>query len=566
LRFKHIKIKNFLSFGNSFTEFNLDTNETTLIIGGNGVGKSALLEAIYFGYTGKPYRKITKPNLINNLNKKDTLIELTIENNGSIYIIRRGLKPNIFEIIKDGEPLNEDASIRDYQEQLEIILGVDYKTFKQTIMMSSRHYIPFLDLKPQEKREFIENIFSLKLFSDMNDYLKKKIYTTKALIKDKQKDIKKVLSNIKILKELNDKQSKQNKEQLTILKFDIKKLEENQINDKNKIKEKKEIIKEKKERIKTLQLKIKDKNFLEKRINILEYDIKKHLDKISFFQKNDVCKTCGQIIDSNFKEKTVIKHKKIKEEKNKKIDELIYQLDEFEKIHLLIKKLEKDILLINQKNLLLLSNIDNSNKQINEKKKLINKLTDSSLINQEDFERFNKELLLIKKEKNKLDLFQKYINITIDLISEKGIKKYIIKKYVPILNSLLNQYLKRFEASYSVMFNEELQEEIIARGYEDLTYDNLSSGEKQRLDTSLVFSFLKLCRLKNSVDTNVIFFDEILDASLDQSGINGILKIFEELKMQGYTVFVVSHRPGTEENFDKIFKFSKKRYTEIEEL
>jgi DNA repair exonuclease SbcCD ATPase subunit len=564
LKFIHIRFKNFLSFGNGWTEFKLDTNETVLIFGGNGAGKSSLLESVFFAFTGKSYRNISKPKLINNLNKKNLVVELTIEHMESTYLIRRGMQPNLFEIIKDGELLDEDASIRDYQKQLESILGIDARTFKQTIMMSARHYTPFLDLRPSDKREFIENIFSLKLFSDMNDYLKRKLQTTKLNIKGLDKDIDHTLSNIKVLNDINTKQLKQNNKAKEDLLQEIAALEQETIDSHQAVLEKNITISTLNDKLARLQEKIKIKTQITKQIDLLEYKVSKHQEKIRFFEYNDTCKTCNQTIDDDFKAAAINDHEGFKQEKEQKLSELNLSLDKIIEINQRSMDLVSEITSITQEVLLLHSQVVSNNNQIKQKKNIINGIDNISVVNQEDFETLNQTLKKYKKEKFKLGKFKEYLGITVELISEKGIKKFIIGKYVPVLNTLLNQYLKRFEAPYSVMFNESLEENIIARGYDDLGYANLSSGEKQRLDSSLVFSFLELCRLKNSVNTNVIFFDEILDMSLDTSGINGILRIFEELKKSGYTVFVVSHRPGVEESFDKIIRVEKKKYSELE--
>ena len=564
MKFIHIRFRNFLSFGNSWTEFNLDTNETVLIYGGNGAGKSSLLESIYFAFTGKSYRNISKPKLVNNLNKKNCVVELTIEHMGSQYLIKRGINPGIFEIIRDGQLLDEDASIRDYQKQLESILGIDSYTFKQTIMMSARHYIPFLELSKGAKRDFIENIFSLKLFSDMNDFLKRKLQTTKITIRDLEKDVESTLDKIKMLQDINQKQLEQSTQQKEQLLQEIKNLEDDIEKANGDIVTKNRLIEELQVKADKLQEKVKLKSDIVKKIGLLEYRVEKHLEKIKFFEENDTCKTCYQDIDEDFKSKTIQEHETFKEEKEKDIEKLSSSLEKINEINdksiaILgeIQEITKEVMLLN-------SRISSDNKNIKSRMRDINSIDEQSVVNKTDFENLQNQLAHYKKEKNKMEKFKKYLTITIELISEKGIKKFIIAKYVPVLNSLLNQYLKRFEAPYSVMFNEELEENIIARGYDNLGYANLSSGEKQRLDTSLVFSFLELCRLKNSVNTNVIFFDEILDMSLDTAGINGILRIFEELKKSGYSVFVVSHRPGAVESFDKAIKIEKKKFSEIE--
>ncbi len=563
MKFIKVRFKNILSFGNEWTEIDLNTNETILISGTNGSGKSAILEPIYFAFTGKSYRNITKAKLVNTFNKKKLLVELSVEHGGSEYLIRRGISPNIFEVEKDGSIIDEDAHIKDYQKQLEMIFGLDGKTFKQTIMLSSRYYIPFLDLKPQEKRDFIENIFSLKLFSDMNDYLKKKLQVTKLNVKGLEKDIEHVLSNIKVLEDLNDKQINQNNEQKEVLLTDIKTLENNTTDVQSSIVSKSEMLIQLNEKLKKVQKKLEKKHDITKAISLIKYKISEHINTVKFFQENHVCEKCGQNIDELFKTNIIEEEnnkKDVKEEKLEKLNDALDYINKFNKKSIeIIDATTK----ITQKVINLNSEIRLNTSKINDKKRLINELNDVTIINQKDFDVLKENLEKYENEKNELVNLQKYVAVAVELISEKGIKKYIIGKYIPILNNYLNQYLQKFEAPYSVMFDNELNETIIARGYENLGYLNLSSGEKQRLDIALVFSFLKLCQLKNSINTNAIFVDEILDQSLDQTGIDSILRIFDALKAEGYTIFVVSHREGISEHFDKNIIVSKKKFSEI---
>jgi len=566
MKFKLIRFKNILSFGNQMTEFRLDTNETILITGKNGVGKSSVLETIFFAMTGKSYRNVPKPNLINNKNRKNLLVELEIEHAGKNYLIRRGLKPNIFEIIRDGKLIDEDASIRDYQKQLETILGIDHKTFKQTIMMSSRHYTPFLDLKPNDKREFIEQIFSLKLFSDMNDFIKRKIQNTKQNIKGLNKDIEHAVYNLQVLKNINTKQLSNNKFQKQGLLDAIEILESESAVWEEEITEKRVSRKENEEKMEILRDKIKFKEQIIKKIELIEYKINQYQNRISFFEDNDSCKSCGQQIDEEFKTKTIQEQESKKSENIDKLDNLTEGLKALEVINTKLSGVIRIVNSIRQDIMVLKSKQDGNEYNINDKKDYINKIDNIDLINKDEFLELNITLIKLRKDHKHLENFLKYTKITLEMISEKGIKKFITSKYVPILNNLLNRYLKYFSAPYSVIFDEELEEKIIARGYDDLGYGNLSAGEKQRLDTSLVFSFLELCRLKNTVNTNLLILDEVMDQSLDAAGIDGIIKIFDEMKLQNYSIIVVSHREGMNENFDKVFEVSKKKFSSIEEI
>lgn len=527
---------------------------------------SALLSSIYFAITGKAYQNIPKGKLVNNKNKKNLLVELEIEHQGKKYLIRRGIWPNVFEIIKEGVLIDEDSNIRDYQKQLETIIGIDYKTFKQTIMMSARHYIPFLELKKSDKREFIENIFSLKLFSDINDFLKRKIQNTKQNIKGLNKDISHYIQSLQMLKDISSKQINLNKFQKQNLLDGIKKLggdiEQLQEDINNKIKE----IQEYDEDNSIKKEKIKFKKKIIKRVDILKYNVKQHNEKKEFFEQNTECENCGKHLEPEFRDEQISQLETDINEKQNNLEELQLALEKInnieEKFNFNIKKINS----LRQEIMLKKSQQDGIEFNINEKKELINNINESSSINKDKFIDINNDLIKSRKNKKQLEIFLKYSKLTIEMISEKGIKKFIISRYIPVLNTLLNKYLKIFEAPYSVMFNNELEENIIARGYEDLGYGNLSAGEKQRLDTSLVFSFLELCKMKNSVNVNLIILDEILDQSLDTTGINGILKILENMKEQGYTILTVSHREFFADEFDKVYKVLKKKFSVIEEV
>lgn len=563
MKFLKIKLKNFLSFGNSFTEINLDTNKLVLMKGKNAHGKSTIMEAVFFAFTGKPYRNITKPRLVNNINKKNLMVELDLEHLGSAYKIKRGIKPNLFEIYKDGELVNEDSHIKDYQRQLENMLGMDSKTFKQTIMISSRYYTPFLDLKPQEKREFIENIFSIKIFSDMNDHLKKQIQIIKQQIKESELNIKNSESNIKLLEDINKKQQNQMKKQKENINYKISTLEEDNIEIQDEISNNQEEISKLNKQITGLNDKISQKTEIFKKIDITNYKIEQNEERINFFMDNSICESCEQEIDTELANNKIKEKQEEQNIKKNYLNKLEQATDNIKKIESKITELKNKINDFQSKNIGLKNKINNNKQNILEYKKDFNEIEKEDTVENSDIKKYYDEKNKLEKEYNKRKKYKDYLVKTVELISEKGIKKYIIDKYIPILNQSLNQYLKKFNAPYSIMFNSEMEETIIARGYEDLGYSNLSSGEKQRLDTALLFSFLNLSKKKNSVNVNLLFMDEVLDQSLDQTGIDGIMSIFNEMKTMGYSIFVVSHREGVQENFDYTIEVEKRKFSEI---
>lgn len=526
---------------------------------------SSIQESLYFVFTGKPYRSVKKAQLVNTTNGKNLLVELEIQHGGSDYLIRRGVKPNIFEIYKDDELINEESHIKDYQAILENMLGMSAKTFKQTIIMSSRYYTPFLDLAAYEKREFIENIFSIKLFSQMVETLKRKSASLKMKLKDLTKDVERVNSNISLLSKIEEERKAElEKQRIDIIK-QIKKAESEIENLESKLVENSKLNSVIQGKINKLKRHLPIGDKIKNEISKNKLIRKQGKEKIKFYETNDTCPSCNRIIEEDLKQKEISEVQESLVKIDSTIQNLEYKLSEFSKLVKTHDDLEDKSSAIESNTLVVESNIKFQQKAIKNLKKTANKLSEPIVTNGADPEELKKDLDELNQKIFDLNKVSKYIKVTMDMLSEKGIKRYIIQKYVPVLNSLLNEYLALFDAPYSVVFDEELKETIIARGYDDLSYYNLSSGEKQRLDSALIFAFLDLSRMKNSVDTNLIWFDEVLDQSLDDSGINGIFKIFQRLKTKGYTIFVISHRENIGENFDRNIKVTKKQFSSISE-
>lgn len=559
MKFEKIRFKNILSYGNKFTEIDLNCNLTVLLSGTNGKGKSTFLDAISFVLTGKPYRKIKKDQLLNNINKKNLLVELEISVGEDVYLIRRGIKPNVFDIFKNKDKVDEESSILSQQETLENLVGFSSEVPKQTFAVSSRFYSPFLEMNAATKRQFVENIFSMSMFSDMNELLKQKRSSLKLEIKDKEKDIEKFESNIALLENLEeDVDIEDCKKQINILKETLNEHEE-------KIKQLDEFIEKRQTVLDEHQLKL-DEKF--SKIRKVEYGTKSKLDvvneKISFYRDTDNCPTCGQKIEEG-----CVDISKLEEEKTK------YEND--------IKKCEKAKEKLND-NKDKLSDIE-SKKQVAEKKKRTQEEHVMALqYNIKDLKNLitnaNKKKQNTEKQKQeytqqiedtKATLFELgrksecYATVN-EIISEKGIKQYIISKYIPLINKKVNDYLQILDAPYSLFFNDKLQERIEAVGYDDLSYGNLSSGEKQRVDLAVLFTFIEVSKMNNSLDSNFLVIDEVLDASLDEEGIDNVVKILNLLKRKGYTIFVVSHRENINTCFDKTLHVSKNKFSEIEEL
>lgn len=661
MQFKKIRFRNFLSFGNKFTELDLSQNKTILVTGENGAGKTTALEAFYFGMTGKPFRKIKKDELINTTNKKDLLVEIEFEDNGSEYLVKRGIKPNIFELYKDSELMNMDANSKDYQKTLELLVGVDSDTFANTIFVSSKNYIPFLKLSASDRRNFVENVLNLKVFSEMCEELK----TQRGILKEVVTELSLSLDNVKdkynLAEESNRKFSQNSEDKINALLEKNKELEtqilnwQEEINSKdtnslntqiqeietqidninneynNELKgineSKQKYISEYSQYKNSLSQLSKDEssqilvleNNLKSETAIQDMEIKNNermkkdlLSKKDFYNK-DICPTCGQkihlddfkseldkletdikncdkAIEVSINKKETMKNEFIKKQNKIKNDICIQKQELNNKIVSLEEvknSIDNDMAAIDKKydeikntkrtslnqlknelsyvkeinNKILMNNrvIGNNNTEIKEQEKLKN----TPLIDLKEFIEKGKEL---KKEKISKEYDLQNIMEVINILSDKGIKSYILKKYIPILNDLTNRYLEIFSAKYRIAFDETFDLEIFARGYEKLSYGSFSSGEEQRLDLSLLFAFYELGKMKKSINTNVVFFDEISDKSLDSDGINGLLNIFKSLKNSGKTVYNISHRVEMQDKFDKVLEVNKNMFSQLTEI
>lgn len=675
MKFKTIRFKNFLSFGNAFTEMNLSDNHTYLITGENGAGKTTALEAFYFGMTGKPFRKIKKSELVNTINKKELLVEITFEHNGSEFLVKRGIKPDIFELYKDGKLVDTDSSRKDYQKTLELLIGVDSDTFANTIFISSKNYTPFLKLNASDRRNFIENVLNLKIFSEMLEELKVKRGIEKEKLTDIEYNKKSNLEKLYLAEESNRKYSENNDEKIKKLDEKNKEIEkyivtlnkqlgdvEKKIADSDfekrieetekkqeffqnqydtamkKFNEESEGIEDEINKARSMatdmcldyekqisEIKNESKlkyNKIKSNIEKLNEKNKELSEKIQFFENNKICPTCGQKIDSDLSHKNEITeniknmdaqllinqgtieqyNKDIKKLKsdcsfalketeeiqkqrleivNNKIETLVSHKNDLQKRKNeyieensnSLMNLSKEINSIYEEKNRIMFDKTNVEKDIHINKKLVenNLIEIKSLQNEKqnpltDLEPFRQKDKEYDKQKDKEEYLYTNILDMINILSDKGIKSYIIKKYIPILNEYVNKYLEVFSAKYRIAFDENFDIEIFARGYEKLSYGSFSSGEEQRLDLSLLFAFYELGKMKKSINTNVIFLDEISDKSLDSDGIDGLMNIFNTLKRNGKTVYNISHRVEMQDRFDVTLKVNKKMFSKIERV
>jgi len=561
IHFHNVRWKNFLSTGNVWTEVQLDRAPTTLIVGENGSGKSTVLDALCFALFGKPFRKINKPQLINSVNQKGMVVEVEFTIGSSRYKIVRAVKPYKYEIYRDDNLVDQTASVRDYQEYLEKnVLKLNYNSFTQIVILGSSTFIPFMQLPSHQRREIIEDILDIKIFTVMNVLLKEKLQTNKENLKEVRYNIDLEEEKLSVhQKYLDDIQSK-NKERIDTLKAEIDKSEaainrlEVEIENNN-------------DKVNELRETVKDESAVQKKLNEIlnieskfEDKTKKLKREIKFYQDNDHCPTCDQDIDDN------IKTSKITESKTK-IDKVTDALDKLQ------KELEKenerllDISEINKEIQEYLEKVSDSNNQISSLNKYIKQLRgniDTETNNEKDVKAESKE---IKKIESKIaeneTLKEKYLNeqqvleVAADLLKDKGIKTQIVRQYIPVMNKLVNRYLAAMEFFVSFELDENFDETIKSRHRDSFSYASFSEGEKMRIDLALLLTWRAIAKMKNSTNTNLLILDEVFDASLDANGCDEFLKLLDELG-KDTNVFVISHKGDVlQDKFRSVIRFEK---------
>ena len=544
--FQTLKWKNFLSTGNSFTELDFREHKTNLIVGHNGAGKSTLLDALSFALFGKAHRNIGKPQLVNSINNKDCVVEVNFNVSGSAFKIIRGIKPNIFEIYKNGDLINQDSHNKEYQKILEAnILKLNHKSFHQIVVLGSSSFIPFMQLPAQHRRDVIEDLLDINVFSKMNQILKEK----NSLLKDQIKDVgykidlqsnkidtqKKYIQDInRINKDLKD----QKLQQIIDLQSQMKDL--NVEND-------------------GLRVHIEENNdtilssiskFENKRQELLGYDnkfkseIKSVVKEAKFFEDNCTCPTCSQDIDEAIKKDRLTTASSKAKELTTALDKLATELSITEESLNSDKSKLEEVRSWQQKqnsNIQLITHIQSNIASVQND---INNLTDTT----SDISKAKDDLELYTDAKgamseSKLELNEQfqYNQCIAEMLKDTGIKTKIVKQYLPVINRLVNQYLQILDFFVHFNLDESFQESIRSRHRDSFSYDSFSEGEKQRIDLALLFTWRMIAKMKNSVSTNLLILDETFDSSLDYEGVDNLMKIIHELD-DDTNVFVISHK------------------------
>ena len=560
LVFRYVRWKNLLSTGNYFTEIKLDNTSNTLVVGENGSGKSTMLDALCFGLFGKPFRSIVKPNLINSINGKDTVVEVEFNAGNKSYKIIRGIKPNIFEIYQDGELLNQDAAARDYQEYLEkFILKMNYKSFTQIVILGSASFTPFMQLSNTDRRAIIEDLLDIQIFSTMNGLVKEKLSNNKDLSVVKKHEID-IDQQKYELKETHIKQLKQNNdEKIDEYELDI-------ANNSNHIVTLETQTNEHTDKIDTLQADVTSRLDTEqkvKKFNQLETQIETNLSKykkdVNFFEHNDNCPTCRQTIDKHFKEEEIGNLTNKITECTVGLSQLeIKLLEEQNKLNEISEK-QKQIQELQIKIATNTTSITEIKKYIVRIEKHIDELKNTKDISdteQKQLEELKVKIDEAEKELKELIDEKTYYEVASGLLKDTGIKTKIIKQYLPIINKLVNKYLASLDFFVNFNLDESFKETIKSRHRDEFTYNNFSEGEKQRIDMALMLTWRAVAKLKNSSNTNLLILDEIFDSSLDVNGTDELIKILHML--EDVNLFVISHKGDIlQDKFNHVIKFEK---------
>ena len=561
IRFHNVRWQNFLSSGNNWTEIQLDRSPNTLVVGENGAGKSTMLDALCFSLFGKPFRKINIPQLINSVNQKALMVEVNFTIGSTEYRVVRGEKPKLFEIYKDGNLINQVASRREYQVLLEQnILKLNYNSFTQIVILGSSTFVPFMQLPAQQRRDIIEDLLDIKIFTTMNVLLKERLSDNKLKITDVKNALMVEDEKLNVHENYIHEIETKNRARIANLMSEVDKSE-------SSISRLEISIESNNANIKELQDSITDEESVNKKLqDILKIEskfddkIKKIRKDIKFFEDNNVCPTCDQDIDKTIKDAKITQGKNKVDEVTNALDKLQVELNKENQRLLDIAEVNKEI----QEYLTKVTDENNQISSLNRYIKQMRESIDTEVSDSTDLKAENKKLRNIKKgiealeKKRKEHINEKeLLDVAFEMLRDKGIKTQIVRQYIPVMNKLVNKYLAAMEFFVSFELDEKFEETIKSRHRDSFSYSSFSEGEKMRIDLSLLLTWRSIAKMKNSTNTNLLILDEVFDASLDSNGCDEFLKLLNELG-QDTNIFVISHKGDIlQDKFRSVIRFEK---------
>ena len=558
--FKRISYKNFLSTGNQPIEIALDMSQTTLVVGTNGTGKSTLLDALCFVLFNRPFRIIKKEQMVNTINNGDCIVEVEFDVGTKNYIIRRGIKPNLFEIFCNGKLINQDANNVDYQKYLETnIMKLNYRSFIQVVLLGSSSYEPFMKMKPRYRREVVEEILDIRVFGLMD-----------LILRSQQSELQKKLTEVRHQCELIKTKYETEAKYLTTLETkgsDNLTVQQNKIveNDGNRVRYEQKLQKLNEDIAvsqnaligqDTTAKKVKE---LEKFETKIEQNISTHKKTLGFFKDNDTCPVCTQSIDENFKEEKCNHETSTISKLESGLKQLVGELNIHEEKMTQFNQMSNKITEMNVE----IAKINGSLSALKKHSDQIQLEISTASQKDSDIEKIELELEQMKVDLAEADEKLKgvqeekdYVDVLREILNDKGAKANIIRKYVPIMNQLINKYLQSMDFYISFNLDEEFNETVKSRFRDTFNYNNFSEGEKMRIDLALLFTWRDIARMKNSTNTNLLILDEIFDSSLDGQGTDDFFKIIKTLEKEN--IFIISHKGDILfDKFTNIIKYEK---------
>ena len=561
ITFHYVKWRNFLSAGNQWTEISLDTHKNTLIMGHNGSGKSTFLDALTFALFGKPFRKVNKGNVVNSINQKNCEVQIEFTTSNKRYKVIRGAKPNVFEIYCENNKVNQDAATKDYQEHLEKnILKMNYKSFTQIVILGSASFTPFMQLSANDRRAVIEELLDIQIFTAMSTVVKNRLQSNREGLEKNRVVLTSKNENKSYIEKTLASLRANNEERLSELKTKKKELEERLATENQGVINRQVLLDKALENdLDLTPLKSKHSKLVGLKAKI-EGNRERVVKENFFYRDNDTCPTCKQDISHDYKFNAISDNdKKIAEYEDglNKIEEQINSvLSEIERIDEVLQNINKIKLDLSSAKATY-NNTANNLRQIVEQIESFATSDKTTQESERQLQIVQHDISTLEEEKKALLDDRQYIDTAVTLLKDGGIKTRIIKQYLPIINKHINKYLSKLGFFVNFNINESFEETIKSRYRDEFSYHNFSEGEKLRIDLAILLTWRQIAKMKNSVNVNILVFDEILDRAMDSAGIDEFIRIMWDIGHEGGNIFVISHKDTMVDKFQRTLKFQK---------